>query len=387
MRRLPKQGLFALCMINALIAGCASPSLSGLAVEAEKPVAERPVSVTAVPAQPVTVQADPAQPDLVQADPAQSDLVQSDPVQSDPVQSVSAEQPVSGESSAPGVMQQIAADFTGMLVQIKDLEPANTTLLWSDVTRSAGPFADVLKTDLVDSGYGLELSDDRDNDLAVGFFKVEDSHSSDGISGTYIISVGDRQLQRSYRLLSDGVLIANSEMTLRGTDATGIRRHAASMPTLDPAKIKTGEPEPEPQLPEIDTQKQYAGVQNLAAESAANEPFMDLFNVHEAILRFDSESLELSEQSLGLLQILATKLESDTDLVVVAGCAQVESRLENGNAELAVARAQLISKELQKAGVPERNIFEAGCWADEVIDLRFPQHGVVLTLKREVNPS
>ncbi|ASJ76635.1 hypothetical protein [Granulosicoccus antarcticus] len=356
MKRLRKQGLVALCMLSALIAGCASPSLSGLAVEVEKPVPERPVSVQAVAGKSVAEK------------------------------SVSA-QPVSDQSSEPGGMQQIAADFTGMLVQIKDLQPANTTLLWSDVTRSAGPFAAVLKAGLTESGYDLVISDDRDNDLAVGFFKVEDSHSSDGISGTYIISVGDRQLQRSYRLLSDGVLVANSEMTLRGTDATGIKRHLASMPTLDPSKIQTGEPKPEPELPEIDTQKQYAGVQNLAAESFANEPFTDLFNVHEEILRFDRESLEVSEQSLGLLQILATKLETDTDLVVVVGCSQVESQLENGNAELAVARAQVISKGLQKAGVPERNIFEAGCWADEVLDLRFPQHGVVLTLKREVSSS
>lgn len=295
------------------------------------------------------------------------------------------EQTISEQTPESMALQRIAADFTGMLVQVVDLQPARTILLWSDVTRSAGPFADVLKADLENSGYELIISDDRDDDLAVGFFKVEDAHSEDGISGTYIVSVGDRQLQRSYRLLDDGEVVANSEMTLRGTDATGIRRHAASMPTVDPTQLTEVEPEPAPLVPEPDNLKEYAGLQNLAAGASVSEPFMDLFNVHEAILSFERESLEVDEQDSGLLQILASKFEADTDLIVVAGCAQAESVLEDGNAELAVARAQLASEELQKAGVPERNIFEAGCWADEVIDLRFPEHGIVVTLKREVS--
>lgn len=280
-------------------------------------------------------------------------------------------------------MQTIAADFSGVMIQLDPLKPSDTRLLWSEVTQFAGPFSSVLKASLSEAGYNILSSDDRDDEYAVGYFRVDDAYSGDGISGTYIVSVGDIQFRRSYRLLEDGSLVATSNMMSRGADLSKVRLDESALPTVATAPITTDEPaDAEP--PDKDGQKFHAGIQNLAGEAASSEPFPDLFNVHEEILSVDSESTALSRQGRALLRIIASRFDPASDLVLVVGCAQGESQQESGNAELAVARSQTASQQLQGYGVPERNIFEVGCWSDDVIDPRFPQSGVVVTLKREI---
>ncbi len=280
-------------------------------------------------------------------------------------------------------MQRIAADFSGVMRQLEQLRPSDTTLLWSEVTQFAGPFASVLKSELSDTGYDIVSSDDRDDKHAVGYFRVEDAYSDDGISGTYIVSVGDIQFRRSYRLLVEGELVATSDMMARGADMSNVRLDQSALPTVMTAEVAADEPA-ETVSPGNGGQRFHAGVQNLAGEPASSEPFQNLFNVHEEILSFERESTALSRQSRALLIIVANRFDPESDLVLLVGCAQGQSQQENGNAELAVARTQTASLKLQSYGVPERNIFEAGCWADEVIDPRFPQSGLVVTLKREV---
>ncbi len=284
---------------------------------------------------------------------------------------------------ASGPMQKIAADFSGVMVQLEPLKPSDTNLLWSEVTQFAGPFSSVLKASLSEAGYHIISSDNRDDEYAVGYFRVEDAYSDDGISGTYIVSVGDIQFRRSYRLLAQGSLVATSDMMARGADMSKVRLDQSALPTVETLQI-AGDGPAETLSAGNDSQKFHAGVQNLAGEPASSEPFPDLFNVHEEILSFDVKSSALSRQGRALLRIIASRFDPATDLVLLVGCAQGESQLENGNAELAVARSQTASLTLQSLDVPERNIFEAGCWSDDVIDARFPQSGLVVTLKREV---
>ena len=292
--------------------------------------------------------------------------------------------PVREPAPATGAMQQIAADFTGVMIQLESLQPSDTPLLWSEIIQFSGPFSSVLKAGLSEAGYDILPSDDRDDERAVGYFRVEDAYSDDGISGTYIVSVGDIQFRRSYRFLVDGSLVATSDMMARGADMSGVRLDLSALPTVMTTEVVAGE-EADNVSVANDSRSLHAGVQNLAGESAGSEPFLSLTNVHEEILRFGRESTVLSRQSRALLQIVANRFDPESDVVVVVGCSQGESQQENGNAELAVARMQAASRKLQDYDVPERNIFEAGCWTDEVMDHKFPQSGVVVILKREVN--
>ena len=291
--------------------------------------------------------------------------------------------PVRDEGPVSGPMPQIAGDFTSVMVQLESLQPSDKPLLWSEVTQFSGPFSSVLKAGLSGAGYDLIASDDRDDENAVGYFRVEDAYSDDGISGTYIVSVGDIQFRRSYRFLAEGALVATSDMMVRGANMSGVKLDQSALPTVMTTEIVADAPVDDVS-PGDDRQSLYAGIQNLAGESASSEPLLNLFNVREEILSFDSESTALSRQGRALLRIVVNAFDPASDVVVLVGCAQVESQQENGNAAMAVARTQAASLKLQDYGVPERNIFEAGCWTDEVMDPRFPRSGLVVTLKREV---
>lgn len=291
--------------------------------------------------------------------------------------------PVRQQTPTIHALQQIAADFTAILIQLESLQPDDSPLLWSEITQPSDPFSAVLRTELEKKGYDIMASDDRDDEHAIGYFKVPNAFSEDGVSGSYIVSVGNLQLSRSYRFLEDSSMIATSDMVARGADMSRIRLDQSAVPT-----VRTMEAAPVDTAEEVtasnDGRSLYAGVRNLADEPAGREPFLNLVNVHEEILRFDSESTLLSRQGRALLQIVANRFDATSDVVLLVGCSQGKSREEITNAWLAVTRAQVAGLTLQNYGVPERNIFEAGCWTDEVIDLRFPQSGVVATLKREV---
>ncbi|MFK7854297.1 MAG: hypothetical protein AB8B79_09305 [Granulosicoccus sp.] len=122
-------------------------------------------------------------------------------------------------------------------------------------------------------------------------------------------------------------------------------------------------------------------------ESNFASVFDDFGIVDEAILRFDNDSVRMGQGNKYRVQRFVEQFKVDSDVLSVIGCSNGPTSLAIGQEGLALGRAARVKEELLYAGVPEANILEEGCWAEDYFDNRMPRRGVVLTLKRRVPAS
>lgn len=143
--------------------------------------------------------------------------------------------------------------------------------------------------------------------------------------------------------------------------------------------------------------EQFGSVERLSAlprqnvrdlgESNFASVFDDFGIVDEAILRFDNDSVRMGQGNKYRVRRFVEQFNVESDVLSVIGCSNGPTSLAIGQEGLALGRAQRVKEELLYAGVPEANILEEGCWAEDYFDNRMPRRGVVLTLKRRAPAS
>ena len=117
-------------------------------------------------------------------------------------------------------------------------------------------------------------------------------------------------------------------------------------------------------------------------QSNFEDLFADMAFVSEKVLTFANDSTVMGGVNKVRLQELVDNFEADSDMFSLVGCSLGQTNYAGGQEGLARGRAMRVREELLYAGIPEDNIVEEGCWAEEAFDLRMPRRGVVVTLKR-----
>jgi len=105
-------------------------------------------------------------------------------------------------------------------------------------------------------------------------------------------------------------------------------------------------------------------------------------DVAEAVLVFADDSLNLGRRNKRAVEAMVERFDPEQDVFSVVGCSLGPTRVEGGNAALALGRAGRVREALLFAGVDQERILDEGCWAGESGDQQLPTRGVVVTLKR-----
>ena len=137
--------------------------------------------------------------------------------------------------------------------------------------------------------------------------------------------------------------------------------------------------------PVLDTQqtRQTQNVMDLQ-QSNFEDLFADMGIVGEKVLTFANDSTRMGDSNKVRLRELVKDFNAESDVFSVVGCSLGQTNYSGGQEGLARGRATRVRDELLYAGIPDDNIVEEGCWAEEAFDLRMPRRGVVITLKRRV---
>ena len=107
-------------------------------------------------------------------------------------------------------------------------------------------------------------------------------------------------------------------------------------------------------------------------------------DVAEEVLIFGDDSYVLGPRNKKLLGQVMGSFNPETDVVQVVGCSTGTTKIENGNAALAIGRANRVKEALLYSGIPHDKILDEGCWSPNANSTPFPNRGVVITVKRGV---
>jgi len=120
----------------------------------------------------------------------------------------------------------------------------------------------------------------------------------------------------------------------------------------------------------------------VSGESNYENLLADKTDVVEEILIFGDDSYVLGPRNKEILGNMMGKFNPETDVVSVVGCSTGVTKIENGNAALAIGRANRVKEALLYSGIPHDKIFDEGCWSPVANSTPFPNRGVVVTVKR-----
>lgn len=134
--------------------------------------------------------------------------------------------------------------------------------------------------------------------------------------------------------------------------------------------------QPEPVAPRLPP------VQNVSTLGKSNfgEYLQQYDPVSSRLLGFGSDSLNLTPANQRYLRRLARRFDNDNDFVSILGCSNGVTRLRNGNALLALGRAQRVQQVLLLNGVSPARILVEGCWSGKRRTDNLPNRGVLVTI-------
>ena len=92
----------------------------------------------------------------------------------------------------------------------------------------------------------------------------------------------------------------------------------------------------------------------------------------------------MGSENKARLSAMLDDFNAQSDVLSVIGCSMGATNHAGGQEALTRGRASRVRDELLYADIPEENILEEGCWAEEAYDQRMPRRGVVVTLKRRL---
>lgn len=338
----------------------------------------------------------------------------------------------------------IAQDFANVLVQINALSPWAAVLsfgLDNEQEATVGlsreqqllhrSFARAFRAAVTQSGYATRTVQDSNVSHFVSFSVTSVTDVGSLQTFTYDVSVGEVDFRRAYRSLEDGGIAPVSTMLVRGADISHIvsndsifeprynnsdthsiarentrldtgfdsplqeKRQPAQL--IPPINKEVVEPllnaqdtqNAEPAIAVDDTQFSLVRKANIADTGSSNYEslLLDKQDIAEQTLIFGDDSYVLGNQNKNLLSKVMSDFNPETDVVSVVGCSTGTTKIENGNAALAIGRANRVKEALLYNGIPHDKIYDEGCWSPNANSTSFPNRGVVITIKRLVEPG
>jgi len=265
-------------------------------------------------------------------------------------------------------------------------------------------------------GYKIEKTGESDNGLLVEASIKPPGAGSANPAPLYVLAVGSMSAQRSYTVV-DGQTQPASPIVVRGADEKPLLLNDAELfqysnsahssvqflPAAETGLAELEEPvvateEPVVATPEIvaeiptpvSTLEQYSTTfdSNLF-DKGGQSNFSDLFaeyqEVESNVLVFPNDSLQLGDINKQIIEQYVEKMDTSTDVLSVIGCSHGDTAIENnGNALLAIGRANRVKEAFIFSGISHDLIVDEGCWAPVVFE-GLPSRGVVLKLKRRID--
>lgn len=301
----------------------------------------------------------------------------------------------------------IAENLILALSQVPSLSPFTNTVQMAPPTSSFGAKVESL---LADAGYGIQSVDGDTGEFFVRY-REETIRSELGEETSFLVAIGDVAAERSFDTADRERPVPLTPVFLTGAPEFDVRvddsqfEHAAgnlSYALFDQAAA--------PQVFDFDTQTTttigqaeqdvfITGIADSEPEAAAEfrtavkqniyhtdvSNYADLFanydDVRQEVLVFGNDSMRLGNRNKRTVQEFAEQFDPATDLLSIIGCSHGRSQVANGNAVLAVGRANRVKEAFLFAGIDSEKVLEEGCWNGEYHE-SMPRRGVVLTLKR-----
>lgn len=305
--------------------------------------------------------------------------------------------PEQTQSPAALVAKDFVANLEVMLnprqsIQILHMQQASTD------------FARSLRDNLRKAGYQLASKETAGAHRVT--YEVSSFQSNQGASSEYRVAVGPLNLQRTYVQDATGFypatamstevaqtptsLVSNDPFaqlvdTQQGAITTvGVQsniENAAEPTPVEPVALA----EPTSITPELPAS--LDGIERVNMFDTRESSFANFTigykGVSKQILEFPNDSLTITGDVEGELDALSSLFRADTDVFSVIGCSHGDTKLENGNALLAVGRSKRVAQYLVERGIPVNRILDEGCWAPTHFDGVMPRRGVVVELKRK----
>ena len=170
-------------------------------------------------------------------------------------------------------------------------------------------------------------------------------------------------------------LSADSTISGRATDSSLLALVAPSVPAIGSGSV------------DISAFHHEEATENFMDLQQSNfaDVFAEMGIVREKVLTFPNDSTFMGSENKARLSAMLEGFNEKSDVLSVIGCSMGATNHAGGQEALARGRALRVRDELLYAGVPEQNILEEGCWAEEAFDQRMPRRGVVVTLKRRLD--
>lgn len=293
----------------------------------------------------------------------------------------------------------IAEDFADAMRQIESLDPRATSIL---VTAPRNHFEQLLIASLQSVGYDLRWAANPAQGVLSHQVIAEQTDADGAGLYTFIVSSGDVDLKRSYRV-GTGDIQPISSMFVRGASAAGIVLDSSRF-TRPRGRSVTAVIEPQPIVPRPVTPVPVEPTPTRRDEPSVNRPreaatplvstnmyetgrsrFAEALASYDTVKRhvlvFANDSLVLGKENKRLVQQITQGFDADQDVLSVIGCSHGATAIKNGNEVLANGRANRVKEAFIRAGVSPEHVLAEGCWAGSHYD-PMPARGVVVTHQR-----
>jgi outer membrane protein OmpA-like peptidoglycan-associated protein len=280
----------------------------------------------------------------------------------------------------------IASDFADAMVQLPGLAPGQTRLR---VTAPNTLFADQMIATLRAAGYELRLVSMPAEGVLDYKVSVDETAGDDSEAYTFLVSAEAVQLKRSYQVDPEG-LQPVTPMFVRGVSSDGVVMDASRFDEVAVRRVIAAGGIALAEKEASDRVEQAAKaaddeVPNFSetGQSRYSQQLRDYEVVKSYTMEFGNDSMVLDSNNRRAVQQIAAGYNAASDVISVIACSHGRTALANGNAVLALGRAQRIKEAFVRAGIDSEQVLEEGCWADSHHD-NMPRRGAVVTHQRLV---
>lgn len=319
----------------------------------------------------------------------------------------------------------ITQDFINAIMQIKAFVPWSTILYFKPSSEDLNKvhsrsltselsqrFGAALREVAVQRGYLLQYANDMGGTSVIEYdvYRSPTMHAASGENTfVYEVNISGVGFRRIYNVSVDGLVQPLGSMQLKGMDVTGVQPDDSIFDNqlkltnndsilitrnkdqnvnrgfkspLATTALKTSDNNKKKTAPLVSIQKR-----NLAESKVSN--FESLLakreKVAEQTLVFNNDSFVMGSYNKTILNEVMSEFNPETDIVSVVGCSTGKTKFENGNAALAIGRANRVKEALLYRGVSHDKILDEGCWSPTADSTPFPNRGVVITVTRGVD--
>lgn len=337
----------------------------------------------------------------------------------------------------------IAQDFINAIIQIEAFVPWKAILYFMPEREESikvlgrglrfelhNKFGSALRHIAVQRGYVLQ----HQNNMGGASVIEYDVYEAVGVQSTrgdtnfvYEVILSGVGFRRTFKISSDGVVQPMGAMQVKGADAVGLEPDDSIFDnqkrlTNEKSLLVSKHPEPEPdrgftsplankapQVKQVINRKERQNAEptnSLANATDATSPALlasmqkqniadtkvsnferllaEREKVAEQTLVFSNDSFVMGSYNKVMLNEVMSEFNPDTDIVSIVGCSTGKTNLKNGNAALAIGRANRVKEALLYRGVSHDKILDEGCWSPTANSTPFPNRGVVITVKRGI---